>query len=113
HCIFAYSQATAAVADAFGIQSATISPTNIMATGTMWTCATAFTAGNLPTLTTTTATNVVSATPSAITTIWNASMDALIENPSNASANVINIMVKTGTAGDVVTVKRGSFCTIF
>jgi hypothetical protein len=111
-CYLAFSQATAAVADSFGIQSATISPTNIFATGEIHTNTTAATYGNLPTLSTSTATAIVTATPSAITTVWNAELRGFIENPSNASANTINIMVKTATGADAVTVKRGSFCVI-
>lgn len=69
-----------------------------------------YTAGNVTALTTTTATNIVAFTPTAITTIWNARLAGQIENPSNALANVINIMAKTGTAADTITVKRGSSC---
>lgn len=111
-CSFSYSQATATAAVAFGIQSATISPTNIQAQGTIQTNTTAFTDGNA-TVTNTTATAVVSATPSAITTIWNARIRGFIENPSNASTNVINVMVSTAAGADAVTVKRGSFCKLF
>ena len=109
-CHLAYSQATAAVADSFGIQ-ATVAPTNIFATGQVFTNTTAFTAGNLPTLSSTTATNIVTGTPSAITTVWNAELSGFVENPST-TANTINIMVKTATAADAVTVKRGSFCVV-
>ena len=112
-CHLAYSQGSATAAVSFGIQSATIAPTNIFATGLMTTVATTQTSGNLPTLSTTTATAIVTATPSAITTVWGVDLSGYIENPSNASTNVINIMVKTNTAGDAVTVKRGSFCRIF
>jgi len=113
HCALAYSQATATAAVSFGIQSATVTPTNIFATGAIHTSATVTTNGNLPTLTSTTATAIVTGTPSAITTVWNAELFGFIENPSNASTTAINIMVKTATAGDAVTVKRGSLCRIF
>jgi hypothetical protein len=112
-CHLAYSQATANVADSFGIQ-ATVAPTNIFASGEMWTNTTAtfVTPGVLPTLSSTTATAVVTATPAAaVTTVLNADLNGFIENPST-TANTINIMVKTATAADVVTVKRGSFCVI-
>ncbi|HEV1286555.1 MAG TPA: hypothetical protein VNU44_14635 [Bryobacteraceae bacterium] len=111
-CHLAYSQATAAASDAFGIQDVTVAPTNLFATGAMNTNVTATTQANLPTLTTTTATAIVTATPSAITTIWNADLNGFIEQPSNASASVVQIMVSTATAADVVTVKRGSFCRV-
>lgn len=112
-CSFMYSQATATASISFGIQSATISPTNIAAKGFINTTAIASTSGNLPTLTTTTATAIVSGTPSAITTVWNAETAGLIENPSNASTNTVNFMIKTATSGDAVTIKRGSFCQVF
>jgi hypothetical protein len=111
-CHLAYAQGTAAVAVSFGIQDVTVAPTNIFATGHMQTAATVFTEGNLPTLTTTTATAIVSATPSAITTVWNADLYGFIEQPSNASTSAVQIQVKTATAGDAVTVKRGSVCRI-
>jgi hypothetical protein len=87
-CKLSYSQATAAVPIAFGIQDVTIAPTNLYARGTIYTSASVFATANLPTLTTTTATNIVTGTPSAITTIWNADLDGTIEQPSNASTSV-------------------------
>jgi hypothetical protein len=110
-CEITYHQNTATAAVTFGIQSATISPTQIMAKGEIYTSASASVAGNAV-VTTTTATNVMAGTPSAITTDWNARMAGMIENPSNASTNTINVMVKTATSGDAVVVKRGSYCKI-
>jgi hypothetical protein len=69
-CYLNYNQNVAAVAVAFGFQDATIAPTNLNAWGRMGTNTTVFTAGTLAASATTTATSVVSATPSAITTIW-------------------------------------------
>jgi hypothetical protein len=112
-CHLAYSQATAAAAVSFGIQDVTVAPTNLFATGVIYTSATAATEGNLPTLTTTTATAIMTGTPSAITTIWIADIDGYIEQPSNASSSAVNLMVKTATSGDAVTVKRGSYCRVF
>jgi hypothetical protein len=112
-CELMYSQQTAAVADAFGIQSATIAPTSINTKGFVQTAAGVFTEASLNALASTTATNIVAFTPSAITTVWGATLSGTIENPSNASTNTINIMVKTGTAADTVTVKRGSWCETF
>lgn len=110
-CHLLYSQATAAVADQFGVQAASLAPTNFMAKGTVQTNATVFTSGNLPALTTTTATAVVTFTPSAITTIWEADLDGFIENPSGV-LNTINIMVQTSAGADAVTVKKDSFCRV-
>lgn len=110
-CHWSYSQVVAA-ADSFGIQSATIAPTSIMGTATMGTSATAGTSGTLLALTTTTATAIVSATPTAATNLI-LDMHGMVENPSNVSTNVINFMVKQGTAADVIVVKRGSWCKVF
>lgn len=112
HCSLNWSQATGTAAVAFGIQGATTAPTNINANATSFTSTTAETTGTLNGLATTTATNVVSVAPSAITTIWKAEMDGTIEAPSNASPTVVNWMVSTATSGDAVTVKRGSYCSL-
>lgn len=113
HCSLNYSQATANVAMAFGIQGATVTPTNINANGTLYTSTTALTTGTLNGLNTTTAANIVSATPSATATVFKAELDGTVEEPSNASAPVINIMASQSNSGDLVTVKRGSYCTLF
>lgn len=109
-CEILYSQATAAVADAFGIQSS-VATTNIMAKGDVDISASTFAAGNIPTLNTTTATSIVAFTPSAITTVWNARLAGTIENPSVA-ANTINISVSQTTGANLITIKRGSYCTV-
>lgn len=111
HCALAYSQATANVAVAFGIQSATQAATNIFATGQIQTNTTAFSASTLATLASTTATNIVSATPGAIATNFTAYLDGTIEEPAG-TGNAINIMVSTANSGDLVTVLRGSFCSV-
>jgi hypothetical protein len=100
-CVLFYSQATAAVADSFGLQTSAVTPTNFQAGGAMETALG------------TTATAVVTGTPSATATVFNAYVDALLENPSNASITNLNVMVKTSAAADLVTVKRGSFCRAF
>ena len=112
-CFIAYSQATANVAVAFGIQAATVAPTNIFGFGheqiTVGPPAT-YVDGTLATLATTTATNIVSGTPGAIATLYNAELHGTIENTS--ALNIVNFMVSTATSGDAVTVKRGSFCKL-
>lgn len=112
-CYLIYNQQTAASAnDAFGVQAASLAPTSINAQGSVQTAAaTAHTEANLLLLNTTTATNIVAFTPSVITTTWNAELHGMIENPSGV-ANTINIMAKTGTSADTLTVKRGSYCLI-
>lgn len=108
-CHLAYSQATGNAAVAFGIQ-ASANPTNVFATGMINTAAGVSAWGNMPTLSTTTATNIVSGTPSATGTVFNAELHGFIENP--IQADTFTIMVSTATSGDAVTVKRGSFCTL-
>lgn len=111
HCDGSYSIATGAVAVAFGIQAATNNPTNIFASGQMFTAAGVVTSGTLATLATTTATNIVSGTPGATATNNEFHLAGTIENPA-ATANTINIMVSTATSADVVTVLRGTFCAL-
>jgi len=110
HCHVGYHQNAANAAVAFGLQDTTNAPTNLMATGHIQTAATTFTEGVLAALSTTTATNVVSATPSAITTNWVAEVDGTVEH--GATAHTLNLMVSTATAADTVTVLRGSYCAL-
>jgi predicted RecA/RadA family phage recombinase len=114
-CHILWSQATAANAVSFGIQDVTVAPTRIDVGGVMVVSATTGTAwqsGTLVALNSTTATAIVTGTPSAITTTWQAELHGVIEAPSNASSSAINIMVKTANSANVVSVKRGSFCTV-
>jgi hypothetical protein len=113
-CDLAYSQGTANVAVAFGIQAATNNPTNIFAVGTQQITVgppATYTAGTLATLATTSATNIVSGTPGATATNYTVHLAGTIENPATTQ-NVINVMVSTATGTDAVTVKRGSSCSI-
>lgn len=114
-CHLVYSQATATAAVAFGIQAATTAPSNIFARGLQQNSTTTpfFAApGILATLTTTTATNIVSATPGVIGTNYTVDLSGTIENPAT-TPNVFNIMTSTATSGDAVTVLRGSYCQLF
>ena len=111
HCALSYSQATAVVADAFGIQVATNAPTNVFANGLVQTNTTAYTGGTLATLSTTTATNILTFTPGATATNFTATLDGTIELPP--SAHTINIMASQSNAGDLLTIKRGSYCQLF
>jgi hypothetical protein len=111
-CDLTYQQATGNAVVAFGIQAATNPPTNIFATGTQEITATSpatYVSGSLPTLTTTMPTNIVSGMPGATTVNYTVHLGGTIENPAS-TANAINIMVSTATAGDAVTVLRGSQC---
>lgn len=111
-CDLLYSIATAAVAVDFGFTDTTVAPTNLNATGEIYTNTTVVTEATLQNSSTTTATSIVSATPSAITTIWQAHLHLFIEQPSNASTSVFAIQVKTANAADLPTVYRGSACSV-
>jgi hypothetical protein len=112
-CHITYSQTTNAQADAFGIQDVSVAPTNLMAKGQAYISASAFTAGNVTGLASTTATNIVAFTPSAPTTVWNADFDGTVEQPSNASSSVVQIMALTGNVSNALVIKRGSYCRVF
>jgi hypothetical protein len=61
-------------------------------------------------ITTTTATSVVSATPAAAGTVYQALLDGTIQ--VGASASTLNVNVYTGNASDAVTVQAGSYCEL-
>lgn len=107
HAHIAYSQAVGTAAVAFGIQAATNNPTNIFATGELFTAAGTVTTGVLATLATTTATTIVSGTPGGTGT--NLVCDLYGTCELGASANTIQLLVSTATAADLVTVLRGSY----
>lgn len=111
-CDILYNQTVGAVADAWGVQDVTVAPTNVEATGVTQTAATTWSEQQLLTLATTTATNIGTFTPSAITTVWHARLHALVEHPSNASTSAFNIMVSQSTAADLMVIKRGSSCLV-
>lgn len=116
-CQLSYSQATAAAANAFGIQAATTAPTNIYAAMHVDTSlADAGVNATLPTLNTTTATNIGTFTPSAfgaigtVADIFTAELWGSLEQ--GAGATTLNIMALTGNASDALTIYRGSSCTL-
>lgn len=111
-CDILYNQTVGAVADAWGVQDVTVAPTNVEATGVTQTAATTWSEQQLLTLATTTATNIGTFTPSAITTVWHARLHVLVEHPSNASTSAFNIMVSQSTAADLMVIKRGSSCLV-
>ena len=113
HCSLIFNQGTAAVVDSFGIGVTGTAPTSANAMGVVYPSASTLTSGNLLLLASTTPTAVVTFTPSAITTNWNATLDGTIEQPSNATPGVFNVYVSTTTGTDNLIVKRGSYCTLF
>jgi hypothetical protein len=113
HCMLLFDQGTSAVSDSIGIGVTGTAPTQANASATVFTNTTAPTNGTLTALASTTPTAVVTFTPSAITTIWSATLDGTIEQPSNATPGVFGIYVSTSTGADNFIVKRGSYCTLF
>jgi hypothetical protein len=112
-CSLIFNQATAAVSDSFGIGITGTAPTQANAQGIVYPSASTVTSGNLVALASTTPTAVVTFTPSAITTNWNAELNGTIEQPSNATPGVFSVYVSTTTGSDNLIVKRGSYCTLF
>jgi hypothetical protein len=113
HCHLLFDQATAAVADSFGVGVTGTAPTNFSAGGISFSgTAGVATVGTLIALASTTPTAVVTFTPSAITTVWNAELDGTIEQPSNATPGVFGVYVATTTGADNLIVKRGSACQV-
>jgi hypothetical protein len=113
-CHGAYSQATGLASVSFGIQAATVNPTNIFATGKQQiAAATAPAPQILATLATTTPTAITTGTPAVNGTNYTFDLDFSIENPANDAGNVLNIMVSTAVAGDAVTVLRDSYCYLY
>lgn len=110
-CHLVYSQATAAVSDSFGIQDVSVSPTNLQAQGSMETAAGTPAYGNA-TITNTTATAIVTATPGATATTYNVDLTGFVEQPANSATSVIQIMVKTTTGADAITVLKDSYCRL-
>lgn len=111
-CSLVYSQATAAVSDSLGIQDVTVAPTNGMFTGSAETALGTTAYGDLVAHASTTATAVVTFTPSATATTFNAYIDGLIEQPSNGSSSAFQIQIKTTASADAITIYRGSYCKV-
>jgi hypothetical protein len=111
HCALMYSQATNVAGDQFGVGVITTAPTNVNASGSVYTNVTALQGGVLNGLATTTPTAVVTFQP-AVTSILRAELDGTIETAGGGAAT-FNVYVLNGTAADVIVVKRGSYCTIY
>jgi len=112
-CDIMFTQATQ-VADSFGVQAATYAPTSVDGWGTMTTGgpggAAAIAPSVLTGLNTTTATAIVTATPT-VATVNFVHLFFTVQNPSNASPQAIFIMVQQATAGDLIVIKKGSVCS--
>jgi hypothetical protein len=112
HCHLLYNQQTAAVAGTgFAIQGATNAPTRLDAWANMYTSnAGVSVQGTVQNLATTTATPLVTGTPSAITTVFPADIYGSIQN--GASTSTLTILAFTGNVSDSITVQAGSYCSV-
>ena len=115
-CEILYNQQGTAVAgDGFAVQGATNAPTRLDAWGKIYTTDPASTTvtgslGSAQNITSTTATSVVTATPGAITTVYQAELAGTIQ--VGASASTLNINAFTGNVSDSITIQAGSYCTL-
>ena len=111
HCELPYNQQTAAGGVGLAVQGATTAPTRLDAWATIYTNNTGTSAqGVAQNITSTTATSVLSATPSAITTVFQAKLDGTIQ--VGASGTTFNVLMYTGAGADTVTPQAGSYCAI-
>jgi hypothetical protein len=116
-CNLMWSQATfTGITDQFGLQDVTVAPTRIDGYGLMSVAGpgaviTNAIYGVLTNLTTTTATSIVSAIPT-VATINFSQLHFTVQQPSNASTSVLQIMVSQSTAADVIVVRAGSSCRL-
>lgn len=111
-CDLVYSQATAAVANQIGVQTATNGATNLTASAVAYITTSTFTAGAVTDVaSTTTAQSVVTFTPGATGVKLPIHLSGVVEGAS-ASGTVLNIQALTGNVSDALTFYRGSQCWI-
>lgn len=114
HCVLTWTQATAATANAFGIQTATNAPTNGALNGITTTAAAVVARASVTGYNVNTAQTIVTGTPGAAGTTEQVILDGFIEQPSNTTASVVTVGVTTTSGGtDITTIKRGSYCRLF
>jgi hypothetical protein len=111
-CDLIVSQATAAAANTIGVQTATNASTSLAASGVAYTAAAVATSAAFSGVSSTVAQNIVTFTPGATGTKLPVHVSGTIEGAS-ASGTVFNLQVLTGSGADLLTISRGSFCTIF
>jgi hypothetical protein len=114
HCELTWTQATAATANAFGIQTATNAPTAGALNGLATTGNTAVVRAAVTGYNTASAQTIVTATPGAAAQTDSVVLDGFIEQPSSSGTSVVSIGVATTSGGtDITTIKRGSYCRLF
>jgi hypothetical protein len=111
-CNLIVGQATGAVADQIGVQTATNASTNLAGSGVAYTAAAVSTAAAFTGISSTTAQSIVSFTPGATGTKLPVHVSGTIEGAS-ASGTVFNLQVLTGNASDNLTIYRGSTCWLY
>lgn len=114
-CHVTYHQNAGTATISLGIQDVTIAPTNLGIEA--WMILGGATLGtdlvtNVVAFTNTGQNIILSGTPAAITTNHQIDVYGFLEQPSNGSASAIQLQVSTATAGDTVTIVRGSFCQL-
>lgn len=107
-CTVSYSVATSGATASFGLNF-TQAPTNALVSGIVQTNTTAF-AGGASVISTATSAGITGTTGATATNFY-VSFGGVIENPSQA-ANTVTVNAKTGTAADIITVLRGSYCSL-
>lgn len=111
HCALGYSEATAAAGVGFGVGVLTTAPTRLDAVHTtVYSAAGAQVAGPITNLTTTTPTAFSTVTPDS-TVVYPAYIDGTVQLAGGGAAT-LQFYVQQGTAGDLVVVAAGSYCTI-
>ncbi len=118
-CHGVYSQATAAVANLFGIITTGTAPTQLQVWGEVFTSNVGVQVDNNALITTATSTTVITATASAFGAIgtnanmFNFHIHGTVEAPSNISPTIFAIGVATGNVSDALTIYRGSSCWVY
>lgn len=112
-CNIYVSQATSVAADQIAVQTATNGATNLTSCGEANTAAAVIGDGCITDVgSTTTAQSVITFTPGATGTKVPIHLTGTIEGAS-ASGTVFNVQILTGAAADLLTVYRGSACSVF
>lgn len=111
-CNLIVSQATGAVSDQIGVQTATNAPTNLAATGTVYTAAAVSTSASIVAVSSTSSQSVVTFTPGATGTNLPIHLSGTVEGAST-SGTTLNIQILTGSSSDAITIRRGSACWVY
>jgi hypothetical protein len=109
-CYLTFQTTGAGASVALGVQDVTVAPTNAVFTGSLQISNASIPQGTA-TFTSTTATQVVGITAGTGATKWTGELHGFIEQPSNASTSVVNIMADI-SGGQTLTIFRDSYCRL-